>query len=288
MKNLLLLPALAMLVLSSCDLFKSPDKKITIEKSDVYYKDGATEAIAKALGDYLLEIDYFDKDSEKSAQVSKENGLHVVRLVVDQKNLSKVANATTAFWIMQPGISQQVFNNETIRLILSDAQMKDVQTIDPIAEYKPIKTATIFYNSDRYKKSDAEKLAAVFEEEGFFSFESEQTITMTKEENTNVVRIMVDNKLLTDHIDALLPAYQVLLYDLKTDAFSDQKTAMCLTASANFKDFKNIPVPTENDVARIMHQLNGTDTKTANVTTSIMNTESATAPRFVKDHTGGL
>lgn len=283
MKTLLLLLAPAMLALSSCHFFNSHGEKVTIENSAVYYKGGATEDQAKALGAYLLQIGYFDKQSEKTVHLAYENGQHVLHLVVDQQKLSEPVDVAAAFWIMQPGLRQQVFNNSPIRIVLADAQLKTLHTIDPIEEYKASKTATVYYNSAWHKKADAEKLAAVFEEEGFFSFEGQQTIVMTKEENTNVVRIMADNRFLMDHIDALLPLYQVLLYDLTNDAFDNQKTTMYLTGSAGFESARAVPVPTKEEVNRILETLNQDDANTIAVAaTPATAPENVTTPEFVR------
>ena len=287
MRKLLLLLVPAMLVLASCDLFNSHGKKVTIEKSGVFYKDGATEAEAKALGEYLLEIGYFDDKTEKSAQVLKDGNRHVVRLVVDEKKLKELENATTAFWIMQLGISQQVFDKEPIQLVLVNDKMKEVETIDAIAELKVNEKASVYYNSDLYKKADVRKLAGVFEEQGFLSAEGEQTILLSGDENNNVVRMLVDKEGLGDNMDAFMPVYQMLAYKLKEDAFDNKKTTLYLTASADFIDIKKVPMPSEEDMAQLMEQLNQLTNGNTTDATSSTDTESATEPEFVQDSTDG-
>lgn len=261
MKQLLLFFLPAMLVLSSCDLFESNGKKVTMGKSEVFYKDGATEKEANALGKYLMEIGYFDSTSAKSVQVTKDNNRFAVRFVVDDKKLSTTENANTAFWIMQLGISQHVFNNEPIQLVLVDSKMKEVQKIPSIAEYKAGDNALIYYNNEAFKQVDVNSLASVFKTQGFFSYEGEKNILLTKENGSNVVRMLVNKETIGNNVDAFVPVYQLLLYELKKTAFDNNATTLYLTASDSFQDFKKIPVPTDDEVAAIRSQYNQTTTE---------------------------
>jgi hypothetical protein len=106
------------------------DKIKINDKSEVYYKDGASKDEAKKLGDYLLQNGYFDTKSEKSIQLSKTKDTFNVKFVVDKKRAETGMKETeSTFTALAMLLSYQVFNGKPTRIMLADQYMKTIREI---------------------------------------------------------------------------------------------------------------------------------------------------------------
>jgi hypothetical protein len=113
------------------------DKYMANNKSEVYYKDGATADDAKRLGDFLLKNNYFDSLTEKSVQVTKTVDTFNVKFVVDKEKVSQTENAEMLFTIMGAAISSDVFLGKPVKIILADTRMngfKEIETYTTIVD----------------------------------------------------------------------------------------------------------------------------------------------------------
>jgi hypothetical protein len=126
MQKILLLIITASLVLASCDRY---GEKVEINNnSEVFYKEDATEAEAKKLGNFLLKRNFFDNSNEKSVQLSKDSGVYTVRFVVDRASYEvDKENTLLGFRVWQMWISEDVFNNAKTRVLLVDDQFNDLE-----------------------------------------------------------------------------------------------------------------------------------------------------------------
>ncbi|HEY5407320.1 MAG TPA: hypothetical protein VIJ92_09535 [Ginsengibacter sp.] len=161
--------------------------KVTFDGNhgEVYYKgDGVTEADAKAVGKFLEDADYFQKDDKtRSVQISKDSGRIQARFVVDEKAVDTVADIDKSFEIIGAAMSKQVFNNTPVDVIYTDEYFKDIKKIP----YTPSAMAAIDlsneleqmdkknYNSNIFyysKNIGAEKTDTIYNylvSSGFFS-----------------------------------------------------------------------------------------------------------------------
>ncbi len=119
------------LLLTACLYFASCDpygKKVEINrKSEVFYKDGATEAEAKKLGNFLLKRNFFNNRNENSVQLSKDSGVYVVRFMVNKAGYeTDKENTLLSYRVWQMWISEDVFNNVKTRVVLVDDQFNDL------------------------------------------------------------------------------------------------------------------------------------------------------------------
>ncbi len=128
MRKFLSLLTSVLLLLTACNEY---GKKVQInDKSEVYYKENASEAEAKKLGDFLLTKEYFNVTDERSTQLSKENDTYIVKFVVNQDKLNQdKANVMLGFKVWQMWIQDNVFNGAKTKVILTDDQFKDIEQI---------------------------------------------------------------------------------------------------------------------------------------------------------------
>jgi hypothetical protein len=97
----------------------------------VYYKgDRVTEKDAKALGDFLLAQGFFNTTDERSVQLQKDSDAHIVKIVVDEQKVAQdKENIITSFKVWQMWIQDNVFKGAKTKLILTNAEFKDLQDV---------------------------------------------------------------------------------------------------------------------------------------------------------------
>jgi hypothetical protein len=122
---------LAVIILTtSCSSYG--DKVKINDKSEVYYKDGASKEYAKKLGDYLLQNGYFDTKSDKSIQLTKTKDTFNVKFVVDKKRAeTEMKETESTFTALGMLLSYQVFGGKPTRIMLADQYMKTFRELPP-------------------------------------------------------------------------------------------------------------------------------------------------------------
>ncbi|MDQ6608474.1 MAG: hypothetical protein M3Y85_01480 [Bacteroidota bacterium] len=233
-KNLLLLLPL-FFILASCNLFSSFGKKVSFGESEVYYKgDGVTEADAKRLGDFLVEQEFFDKETPKSVQITNDGKDYLVHFVVDKKKVTSAARLN--WWKYQYDISKDVFKGKPVRIILADDQLKDIEIMDPVARYEAGKSA-FYYDNSQIKKSDVKKLEDFFTEIKLMGDDKETDVFYQKENGSPVVRLVVNPKKITDE---LLPVFSYWQQLMREKVFDGAKAKLVLT-STKYEDMDSLP-----------------------------------------------
>lgn len=101
--------------------------KLEVNGGEVYYKEGATQADAQKLGDYLNEIGYFNGE-EKSVQLQKEGDRFVFRAVIQEEYIDdpKIASG---FEIIGAQISKEVFDGAPVDVHLTDEYLETKKTV---------------------------------------------------------------------------------------------------------------------------------------------------------------
>jgi hypothetical protein len=192
MRQALLLLFAAAFAFSSCnDLFNTFGKKVAInDKSDVYYKDGATEADARQLGDALLKLGYFDNTKAKSVQVTKDkDSAYLVRLVYDQSVYNKNRDQMNLrLWFFQDLLSDNAFNGKKARIALADDKLKEFETIDDVQKVKQ-DGHNVYYRGSGVSESTAKNYVQKLDEGKFFD-ETNGDVLLTKERGSYTLRFM--------------------------------------------------------------------------------------------------
>lgn len=128
MKQILIVFMFASFAVAGCNSYG--DKVKVNDKSEVYYKEGASKEEAQKLGDYLLKNNYFDAKTEKSIQLTKTKDTFNVKFVVDramaEKEIPAIESTFTALGML---LSLQVFNGKPTKIMLADAYMKTFREI---------------------------------------------------------------------------------------------------------------------------------------------------------------
>jgi hypothetical protein len=124
-KLLLILIPIATLIVS-CSNY---GEKVKInDKIEVYLLgDSVTEADAKALGNYIVSLDKENKN-EKSFQLSKESGVYIVKMPVDQSQVKIDASMDASFTALRMLFELEVFKGKDVSLVLADNQFKPFKT----------------------------------------------------------------------------------------------------------------------------------------------------------------
>jgi hypothetical protein len=186
---------ICLLTLNSCTGYGN---KVTFEgnKGEVYYKgDGVTEADAKAVGKFLEDAEFFQKDDKtRSVQISKENGRIQARFVVEAKAIESMQDADNNFAIIGAAMSKGVFADIPVDVIYTDDHFKDIKTIlyrqsalaavnisDEIKQMgkKSYRDNTLYYSKD-ISSDQADTISNYLVKSGFFSSEGKLDLILSK------------------------------------------------------------------------------------------------------------
>jgi hypothetical protein len=121
----IILASVFTLVLASCNDY---GKKVTIDDSmEVYMKgDSVNENQAKKIGNYLVKL-WSDSKQKKSLQLSKDSGMYVVKMVVDEAKLKQDSTVDMSFMALKTLLEAEVFNNKQIKFVLTDNTFKEIK-----------------------------------------------------------------------------------------------------------------------------------------------------------------
>lgn len=245
MKKLLLLALPVCMVLLSCDL-NGHGKKIEFGKSEVYYKgEGVTEEQAKMVGDYLQEIGWLDEERAGSAQLVKEDGTFLVRLVVDPKVIE--GESTISLWHMQHGLSENVFDGKPARFVLVDDEMNEVEVLDPVDQVK-LGNATLVYDSGEFREREIKALGKFMLEQKMFGSDKPVDIIIRREEELPIIRLIASKKYVKDHKSSIIPEYGYWQHQIQQNLENFKKARLVLT-DREYEDFEKIPKITADQLA---------------------------------------
>lgn len=165
--------------------FSAHGKKVTFGTGEeVYYKDGGTEAEARAVGEALKTTGYFDGKSGKSVQVIKSGDLPVVRFVVKAGVWDK-ADDVNGFQVLTWQLSKLAFEGRAIEVRICDDQMNDKNTLSsltpPPEGWKVTfpKSLDIHY-TDGATEADAQALGKALVDRGTFGPEAVASVQVSK------------------------------------------------------------------------------------------------------------
>lgn len=125
MKQIILF-LVAIVTLSACSSYGKKAKSSNIE---VFYKDGITEEQAQQTADliYSLDTNPDTKDNKKSFQLNDGGDTILCKMVVNEEKVDDVP--IESFQTIGSMISNKVFNDKPVNLILSTNKFKPIKTI---------------------------------------------------------------------------------------------------------------------------------------------------------------
>lgn len=121
-----ILTSLLALVFLSCANY---GKRVKIDDSmEVYMKgDSVNENQAKKIGNYLVKL-WSGSKQKKSLQLTKDSGMYVVKMVVDEAKLKQDSTIDMSFMALKTLLEAEVFNNQQIKFVLTDNTFKDIKS----------------------------------------------------------------------------------------------------------------------------------------------------------------
>ncbi|MFQ5731118.1 MAG: hypothetical protein ACE5KM_04080 [Planctomycetaceae bacterium] len=123
---------LAVTALTGCDTYGT---KLEFKSGELYYTDKVTEAAANTLGQFLVKKGYFNDDKRVSVQLTRENDVYQVRMVVvdDYKSVYP-----KSFQIMAAAISVEVFGGKTVEIHLTDNTLETREVIQADKTFRKV------------------------------------------------------------------------------------------------------------------------------------------------------
>lgn len=107
---------------------KGHGKKLTFEKGEVYYKEPVTKEQARRVGDYLLEIGYFDDEKAKTVQLRKSSGKIQLRFVLSDPS-SAGEDMQQRFKMLGGLLSHNKLDGAPVEVHLCDRRLRTKKTL---------------------------------------------------------------------------------------------------------------------------------------------------------------
>ena len=225
-------------------------KKVSKDYLEVYYKDGATEQEAQKTLDFLYPLwkDESGKTETKSVQLTKSGDTVNFRVVVDEKKLKEMGDAT--FYAMGTLFSDSLFNGAPVNMVFSDNSFKPIRTLvfkktDPIPDFGPKVTAGNIevYSKDGFSREQAQMLADYLQEQ----ISPAQTISFqvgNTDDGGYLVRMVSDESKVAAMGDA---SFNAMAEEIATNFFKGGQLTFELT-DGKFVPFKKFLTGKANTV----------------------------------------
>ncbi|EDP97536.1 hypothetical protein U8527_04265 [Kordia algicida OT-1] len=218
-KILTLLPVIVLFI--SCANYG--EKKV-FNGTEVYYKDGVTEAQADKLGESLVDSGFAD-GNPKSVQFTKDGDVYVFKMVIKKEFLENEA-MQSVFNFFPKELSD--YMDLPVDLHLCDASFNTLQVHKLADARKTIKAkATEIRYTSNVTLQDAKKLKDFLIEYGFSTDEKEKTVELDKKGGTYIFKMVIDKSKVDDKATVSLLTF--FKGQLSKTAFNNQpvKVHMC-------------------------------------------------------------
>ena len=218
-KIITVLAGLALLV--SCTSYG--EKKV-FNGTEVYYKDGVTEAQADKLGESLVSSGFADGGG-KSVQFLKDGDTYIFKMVIKEEFLNDKSNEGM-FNIFPKELSE--YMDLPVDLHLTDDSFNTLRVHKLEDAIKSINAkATEIRYTNNVTVNEVEKLRDFLIEYGFSDDENAKTVALDKEDNTYLFKMVLDKSRMDDkNTIAILYMFKE---ELSKNVFNNQpvKVHMC-------------------------------------------------------------
>jgi hypothetical protein len=102
--------------------------RLKYDGSTLFYTSSIPEAKARELGDYLMDLGFFQKDNPGTVQITKDGDTYQFRMVVkEDAGLDK--EFLTAVALFSAHISQDIFGGQSLETHLCDDRFKTLEVV---------------------------------------------------------------------------------------------------------------------------------------------------------------
>jgi hypothetical protein len=105
-------------------------QRMEVNGGELYYTSVVTEAEARKVGGFLRRVRLFD-GQRNTAQLDKQEGVYLVRLVVQQWAQDNPEQVATAAQLCKQ-LSEEVFLTDRVAVHLCDDRLKTVKVVGPM------------------------------------------------------------------------------------------------------------------------------------------------------------
>jgi hypothetical protein len=116
--------------------------RLAFKQGELYYTDPVTEAAARAVGEYLVQQDYFSDERKASVQLALEDGIYRLRFVV-KPGFADDSVILFHFGRIGHSISHEVLSGQPTEVALVDEQLKPIKVV-------PLTSSLTFGKSELY------------------------------------------------------------------------------------------------------------------------------------------
>ncbi|PTX58791.1 hypothetical protein C8N46_11299 [Kordia periserrulae] len=198
---------------TSCTNFG--EKKV-FDGTEIYYKDGITEAEVDKLGESLV-TSGFTNGELKSVQFVKEGDSYLFKMVINQENLNN-ESLENVFTYFPKELSQ--YMNLPVDLYLCDNYFNTLRVYKLKDAPKLIMAnATEIRYTNKVMPDDAEKLKEFLIDYGFATHDVRKTVVLDRESMTYIFKMVINKYRIND--DATIGMVTLFKSELSKKVFSN-------------------------------------------------------------------
>lgn len=129
-----LIPAIVCTIFAAAVMFmiiyssNIPDQKMMFKGSEIYYTQNVQKSDVEKLGAYLSEQGFLKEGSKVSVKIDKKSSTYEFSLIIDKSKLGD-KNLEESVKELSKYLSEDVFNNSKVDIILCDDTFKPLKTI---------------------------------------------------------------------------------------------------------------------------------------------------------------
>lgn len=212
MKKLSILLFIAAFV-TSCTNF---GKKKVFDGTEIYYKDGVTEAEVDKLGENLIESG-FTNGELKSVQFVKEGESYIFKMVINEENIND-ESLENVFTYFPKELSQYMDLPVDLHLCDNYFNTLRVYKLNDAPKLMMANATEIRY-TNKVMPDDAEKLKKFLIDNGFATHETRKTVVLDRENMTYIFKMVIDKYRINDK--ATLGMVTMFKRELSKNVFSN-------------------------------------------------------------------
>lgn len=145
LSNPLLYLILALLCVSSIGCGPNFGEKLVVRKTEIYYKDGATEADAQRLGEVLEKLMFID-GKRKSVQLLKRDDVWEFRIAVGKVADSEVIKQKMKLYCLE--LSGGCFDGETVEVHICNRKLESKSVVKGLRGKRHQLEKSVYYYED--------------------------------------------------------------------------------------------------------------------------------------------
>lgn len=171
------------------------ETKLTFKRSELYYTEPVTRAVASSVGEHLVRQHFFSDETAATVKLIQKEERYQLGFVINPAHSEKLWIAIQ-FGVMGSDIGREVLAGKPIDVALYDQQLKLIKIVPASARLLYGKGE--LYYTDPINVNEAQAMGSWLMQSGFFSESRATAVHFGREQGVYQFRFVVDPSILDD------------------------------------------------------------------------------------------